>query len=146
MKYLNQHEISLIILDLNFSIETLGEEGMALLQKIRRINTEVPVILITGWGRIQLAVQGMKLGANDFITKPWNNDYLLQSARTLLNLQEKKQNITHANNLTAYTTFNTLSEKTNACLICLETVGRVAATDASVLIMGESGTGKRINC
>ncbi len=64
---LKHHEISLIILDLNFSIETSGKEGMALLEKIRQINSVVPIILITGWGTIELAVQVMKLGANDFI-------------------------------------------------------------------------------
>ncbi|HXL56450.1 MAG TPA: response regulator, partial [Chitinophagaceae bacterium] len=90
LKILHQNEISLIILDLNFSIETSGEEGMALLQKIRQTNESIPVILITGWGTIQLAVQGMRLGANDFITKPWSNEYLSQSVKTLLNLQEKK--------------------------------------------------------
>src|SRR3954454_8224825 len=90
LNILHQHEISLIILNLNFSIETSGKEGMALLQRIKQINAEIPVILITGWGTIQLAVQGMKLGANDFVTKPWSNDYLLQLTRTLLNLQEKK--------------------------------------------------------
>src|SRR5215217_5069181 len=58
-----QHELSLIILDLNFSIETTGAEGMALLQGIKRLAPAVPVILITGWGTIDLAVQGMKLGA-----------------------------------------------------------------------------------
>src|SRR6266404_823859 len=68
----NKHP-SLIILDLNFSIDTSGKEGMQLLQQIKKINESIPVILITGWGTIELAVQGMKLGANDFLNKPWNN-------------------------------------------------------------------------
>src|ERR1044071_6199840 len=55
----------LIILDLNFSIDTSGKEGMQLLQQIRKINSRIPIILITGWGSIELAVQGMKLGANE---------------------------------------------------------------------------------
>src|SRR3954471_15316753 len=144
LNILNQHEISLIILDLNFSIETSGEEGMALLQKIRQINAEVPVILITGWGTIQLAVQGMKLGANDFITKPWNNDHLLQSARTLLNLQEKKTEHHTRKQLDSLYNFQHIIGEDKRMLDLLETVGRVAATDASVLIMGESGTGKEL--
>src|SRR4051812_8591686 len=86
---INQKKISLIILDLNFSIETSGKEGMALLEDIRKISPLVPVILLTGWGTIELAVQGMKLGANDFINKPWNNEHILQSVKTLLQLQEK---------------------------------------------------------
>ena len=89
--WLNHNKSSLIILDLNFSIETSGDEGIKLLNQIRKIQPLVPVILITGWATIELAVKGMKAGANDFINKPWNNDYLLQSINTLLNLQEKKQ-------------------------------------------------------
>ena len=81
---LKHHEVSLIILDLNFSIETSGKEGMELLAKIRQMNAAIPIILITGWGTIELAVQGMKLGANDFVNKPWSNEHLLQSIKTLL--------------------------------------------------------------
>src|SRR5690348_9575999 len=76
MDLLHTQSISLVILDLNFSIETSGAEGIALLQEIKKVNDTVPVILITGWGTIELAVQGMKLGANDFINKPWDNEYL----------------------------------------------------------------------
>src|SRR6476469_5629005 len=76
----------LIILDLNFSLDTSGKEGMVLLKQIRQWNPSTPIILITGWGSIELAVQGMKLGANDFINKPWNNEYLLQSIKTLIDL------------------------------------------------------------
>ena len=88
---IQKNDVSLILLDLNFSIETSGREGMELLQQIRRLNATVPVILVTGWGSIELAVEGMKHGANDFITKPWSNDHLLQSIKTLLNLQYKKK-------------------------------------------------------
>jgi DNA-binding NtrC family response regulator len=144
LNILNQDGISLIILDLNFSIETSGEEGMALLENIRKINAEVPVILITGWGSIQLAVQGMKLGANDFITKPWNNDHLLQSTRTLLNLQEKKTGQHTRKQLDGLYNFQHIIGEDKRMMDLLETVGRVAATDASVLIMGESGTGKEL--
>ena len=78
---------SLVILDLNFSIDTSGKEGLALLSRIRKDHPVLPVILITGWATIELAVQGMKLGANDFINKPWSNEHLVQSVRTLLDLQ-----------------------------------------------------------
>jgi FixJ family two-component response regulator len=68
----------LILLDLNFSIDTSGKEGMDLLERIKKIGPAIPIILITGWGSIELAVKGMKLGANDFINKPWSNEHLLQ--------------------------------------------------------------------
>ncbi len=144
LKILHQHKISLIILDLNFSIETSGEEGMALLQKVRRTNESIPVILITGWGTIQLAMQGMRLGANEFITKPWSNDYLLQSVKTLLNLQEKKTEHHTRKQLDSLYNFQHIIGEDKHMLELLETVGRVAETDASVLIMGESGTGKEL--
>src|ERR1019366_1165894 len=89
-KIIKKTEPELILLDLNFSNDTSGKEGMELLSKIKQINAAIPIILITGWASIELAVQGMKGGANDFINKPWNNDHLLQSVKTLLDLKERK--------------------------------------------------------
>ncbi|MBO9561356.1 MAG: sigma-54-dependent Fis family transcriptional regulator [Niastella sp.] len=135
---------SLIILDLNFSIDTSGDEGMLMLQQIRKMHPEVPVILITGWATIELAVKGMKLGANDFINKPWSNDHLLQSVNTLLNLQEKKSEHLSRKKLDSLYNFQHIIGEDAAMLDILETIGRVAGTDASVLITGESGTGKEL--
>lgn len=144
LQLLKKEPVSLVILDLNFSIETSGKEGMALLQQIRQINAVVPVILITGWGTIELAVQGMKLGANDFINKPWSNDHLLQSINTLLNLQDKKKEHHTRKQLDGLYNFQHIIGEDQRMLELLETIGRVAETDASVLIMGESGTGKEL--
>lgn len=141
---LEREKPDLIILDLNFSIDTSGNEGMALLQRIRQLRRDVPVILITGWATIELAVKGMKSGANDFINKPWHNDHLLQSVRTLLNLQEKKNERLSRRKLDSLYNFQHIIGEDAAMLDILETIGRVAATDASVLIMGESGTGKEL--
>jgi two-component system NtrC family response regulator len=63
--------IDLVVQDMNFSRSTTGEEGLALLRKIRSAQPTLPVILITAWGSIALAVEGMKAGASDFVTKPW---------------------------------------------------------------------------
>src|SRR5258707_1050888 len=89
LNFLQQQSPELVVLDLNFSIETSGDEGLELLQQIRTKYSHIPVILITGWATIELAVKGMKMGASDFINKPWSNDYLLQSINTILNLHEK---------------------------------------------------------
>ena len=86
---LRRDKFDLIILDMNFTMETSGEEGLKLLKEIKSLLPTIPVILITAWGSIELAVQGMKLGALDFITKPWNNDHFLQSVRTTLHLSEQ---------------------------------------------------------
>lgn len=134
----------LIILDLNFSITTTGEEGLNLLQAIKKTNAAIPVILITGWGSITLAVQGMKLGASDFINKPWDNGHLLQSVKTLLDLQEKTVVSRTRKQLDTEYNFQHIIGEDPQMLQILETIGRVAGTDASVLIMGESGTGKEL--
>ena len=63
----------LILMDMNFTLSTTGEEGLTLLKQVKIFRPETPVILMTAWGSIQLAVQGMQAGAFDFITKPWNN-------------------------------------------------------------------------
>jgi DNA-binding NtrC family response regulator len=134
----------LVILDLNFSVDTSGKEGMELLTKIRAINATIPIILITGWASIQLAVEGMKLGANDFINKPWNNDYVLQSVETLLQLNGKKSLSRNRKDLDKKYNFKQIIGEDSGLLNILETIGRVAATNASILITGESGTGKEL--
>lgn len=71
---------------MNFSNETSDADGLQLLTTIKKQYPLIPVILITGWATIDLAVQGMKLGAADFINKPWQNAHLMESVRTILNL------------------------------------------------------------
>lgn len=142
--FLKSNTPELIILDLNFSIGTSGKEGMDLLLQIKKINDTIPVILITGWASIELAVQGMKLGANDFLNKPWNNDYVLQSVKTLLDLQDKKKQKNSRKQLEALYKFQQIIGEDDNVLDILETIGRVASTDAPVLITGESGTGKEL--
>ncbi|HEY2580970.1 MAG TPA: sigma-54 dependent transcriptional regulator [Mucilaginibacter sp.] len=144
IKIVKENEPELIILDLNFSNDTSGKEGMELLGKIKSINTAIPVILITGWASIELAVQGMKAGANDFINKPWNNDHLLQSVKTLLDLRDKKTEHHTRKQLDKVYNFQHIIGEDPKMLNILETIGRVAGTDASILIMGESGTGKEL--
>lgn len=134
----------LILLDLNFSIETSGKEGMQLLQQIKKRYPAIPVILITGWGTIDLAVRGMKEGAIDFITKPWQNDHVLQSVRTILNLSQTMPLSGSRKKLEQQYHFENIVGQDPKLLDILETVGRVASTDAAVLITGESGTGKEL--
>src|SRR5574344_1351573 len=76
----------LILMDMNFSLSTTGEEGITLLKQVKLFRENVPIILMTAWGSIDLAVKGMRAGAFDFITKPWNNASLLQRIETALEL------------------------------------------------------------
>lgn len=142
-KVINAHP-QLLILDLNFSNDTSGKEGMSLLEKIRQVNTGVPIILITGWASIELAVQGMKAGANDFVNKPWNNEHVLQSVETLLKLKDQRQVSKTRKDLDRKYNFRQIIGEDAGLLDILETIGRVAPTNASVLITGESGTGKEL--
>lgn len=134
--------LRLIIMDMNFSRATSGEEGLELLQKCKIFQPHTPVILITGWGSIPLAVAGMQAGAFDFITKPWNNQLLLQRIETAMSLTEPKDEETTAE--VSKFNRNGIIGKSPALMAVLNTVERVAPTNAPVLILGENGTGKEM--
>lgn len=137
----------LILMDMNFTLTTTGEEGIQLLKQVKIFQPDVPVILMTAWGSISLAVQGMQAGAFDFVTKPWNNLVLLKSIRTALELNEqKKMQATPLNRSDADSKFHfeKIIGQSDALMEVLGTVSRIAPTNASVLITGESGTGKEL--
>jgi len=134
----------LVILDLNFSNDTSGKEGIMLLDKVRQVNARVPIMLITGWASIELAVQGMKLGADDFLNKPWSNEHVLQSVETLLTLRTARTVSKTRKDLDRKYNFRQIIGEDAGLLDILETIDRVASTNASVLITGESGTGKEL--
>ncbi|WP_080905834.1 sigma-54 dependent transcriptional regulator [Parabacteroides sp. Marseille-P3160] len=137
----------LILMDMNYTLTTTGEEGIQLLRQVKVFRPDVPVILMTAWGSIQLAVQGMRAGAFDFITKPWNNQLLLQTVRTALDLTEqKKDSVTpiSRNEADQKFHFDRIIGQSPRLMELLGTVSRIAPTNASVLITGESGTGKEM--
>lgn len=139
---------NLFVLDMNFSLATSGKEGLELMKKIRIFCPHTPILLLTAWGSISLAVKGIKLGAFDFITKPWDNHHLLQSISTALELNEEIQNQAVSSQtrqeLDTKYDFSKIIGNSQALLNVLNTVARVAKTNASVLITGESGTGKEL--
>ena len=92
MEELKTNNIDLVLQDMNFSRQTSGEEGLALLRQIKSLRPNLPVILMTAWASISLAVQGIKSGASDFITKPWTNEQLMHSIRTSLGLAAASAN------------------------------------------------------
>ncbi len=140
-----QGDFSLVLLDMNFSMTITGDEGLEILQKIRLLKPAIPVILITAWGSVELAVKGIKLGAADFITKPWNNQQLLKIAETSIALSGNL-NYSHISDDPGSRKpgFPGIIGKDPKLLEILEMVRRVGPTHAPVLITGESGTGKEL--
>ena len=133
---------SLILMDMNFTLSTSGEEGLTLLKQVKVFRSDVPVILMTAWGSIQLAVQGMQAGAFDFITKPWNNAALLQRIETALELTATPKDTPQEQSGTLNRSH--IIGKSRGLMEVLNTVARIAPTNAPVLITGESGTGKEL--
>ncbi len=144
LEVLSEGQVSLVLQDMNFSRRTSGEEGLELLAQIRQRAPRVPVILITAWGSIQLAVKGIQAGASDFVTKPWNNRHLLQLVRTSLSLAEDVPEEANREILDQAFDFSAIVGEHPSLLQVLNRVARVCTTDASVLILGESGTGKEL--
>ena len=132
----------LILMDMNFTLSTTGEEGLTLLKQVKVFRPDTPVILMTAWGSIQLAVQGMQAGAFDFIPKPWNNAALLQRIETALELSTAPKETTQEQN-DAFNR-NHIIGRSQGLTDVLNTIARIAKTNASVLITGERGTCKEL--
>lgn len=128
---------SCVILDMNFlSGTTNGNEGIFWLNEILRLAPGVPVILMTAYADIDLAIKGIKAGAADFIIKPWDNSRLLQAV-----MYAAGKNVSLKKDKT-YDDFSPFFGYSRRMAALREIVDKVAATDASILITGENGTGK----
>jgi len=138
--FLEERLVDLLLLDMNFTVETSGQQGLHFLRKLQEAYPHLPVVLMTGWGTIQLAVAGMKAGARDFITKPWDNQQLRRSIKTILDLQQWPEHT----KATPSSAFRSIIGDSEALQQVIHTASRVSATQASVLISGESGTGKEL--
>jgi len=150
LRIIRTSDVELVIQDMNFSRDTSGAEGLALLEQIKHLRPNLPVVLITAWGSIALAVQGMKQGASDFVTKPWSNRQLLQTVSTTLGLAKTPgpdavpESGPTRSDLDRQYDFSRVIGQDPKLLKILGIAGRVSRTDASILITGESGTGKEV--
>jgi DNA-binding NtrC family response regulator len=135
----------LVLQDMNFSLQTSGEEGLALLAAIKAQYPALPVLLMTAWGSIALAVRGVKAGAANFFTKPWDNAQLAALVEATLELAHPPSapRLTRRP-LDAQCDFSGIVGEHPRLLKVLETIAQVARTRAPVLILGESGTGKEL--
>ena len=140
----------IVLLDMNFSRDTTsGAEGLSILDNL--VNATIPVILMTAWGSIDLAVEGLKKGACDFFEKPWHKEKLLNSIKQQLESSQIKQEHAGYRELLSQNALS-LSNSHEKNWICTskamrdieQLVNQIAETDANVLILGENGTGKSL--
>ncbi len=144
---LEKKDYALLLMDLNYSRDTTsGQEGLSAIPKIQEIDNTLPIVVMTAWATIELAVEAMKRGARDFVTKPWDNERLLTIVRTQLELAmalRLGRKLEAENQLLRGTMPNLIAESPIMRPV-IEMVSRVAPSDANVLITGENGTGKSI--
>ena len=136
-----------VLLDMNFSRDaSSGREGLQWLENARTIDPDVVVVMITGYGDVDLAVRAMKHGAADFITKPWSNERLLAAVEAAGRLRRSReaQPAPQAAPAVASGDFPDLIGQSEPMRVLFETIRKVAPTDANVLILGENGTGKEL--
>jgi two-component system, NtrC family, response regulator len=145
LKYIDEISADLILLDMNYSQSINGEEGIDLLQKIKSKKPSTPVILMTAWASVELAVRGIKLGAADFVTKPWNNNHLLKMIETSILLSSARSNDAQpSEHRHDSSEFSYIIGEDPKLISILNVIKRVSRTHAPVLITGESGTGKEL--
>ncbi len=142
---LEKRDYALLMMDLNYTRDTTsGQEGLEVIPRIQAIDNTLPIVVMTAWATIDLAVEAMKRGARDFVPKPWDNDRLLTIVRTQIELAgalRRERKLEAENQLLRGSAPNIIAESP-AMRPVIEMISRVAPSDANVLITGENGTGK----
>ena len=142
---LEKKDYALLVMDLNYTRDTTsGQEGLAAIPRIQEIDKMLPIVVMTAWATIDLAVEAMKRGARDFVPKPWDNERLLTIVRTQIELAtalRRGRKLEAENQLLRGSTPNLIAESP-AMRPVMEMISRVGPSDANVLITGENGTGK----
>ena len=144
---LQQRDYALLMMDLNYTRDTTsGQEGLEVIPKIQALDNTLPIVVMTAWATIDLAVEAMKRGARDFVPKPWDNERLLTIVRTQIelgNALRKGRKLEAANKLLGGSVPNLIADAPSMRPV-IEMIQRVAPSDANVLITGENGTGKSL--
>lgn len=141
-------DFDVVLMDLNYVRgNTSGEEGLDLLFRLQQIDRTLPVVVMTAWSSVELAVKAMSRGAKDFVPKPWKNERLLAILRNQIELSRalrKERQLEQENLLLRGETHKLLIAESRAMQPVLEAIARVGPSDANVLIMGENGSGKGV--
>jgi DNA-binding NtrC family response regulator len=141
-------EFDCLLMDLNYTRDTTsGQEGLDLLTQLAGVDPSLPVVVMTAWGSVELAVEAMRHGARDFVQKPWENARLLTIVRTQIELAEalrKSARLEAENRLFQGDGRPAMIAECAAMQPVLEMISRVGPSDANVLITGEPGTGKEV--
>jgi len=143
-----ERDFDAVLIDLNYARDTTsGQEGLDLLMRLQSIDGSLPVIVMTAWGSVEVAVEAMRRGARDFVQKPWDNERLLSIVRVQIELSRalrRGARLEAENRLLRATGRPTMIAESSAMKPVLDLISRVGPSDANVLITGEHGTGKEV--
>jgi len=141
-------EFDAVLMDLNYTRDTTsGQEGLELLGRLQAVDSTLPVIVMTAWSSVELAVEAMRAGARDFLPKPWENARLLSILRTQIDLRQalrRASRLEAENRLLSVDSRPTMIAESEAMRPVVELIARIGPADANVLITGEHGTGKEV--
>ena len=145
LKFLSEQQVDTVLLDMNFrkGFEN-GQDGLYWMQEIKTLEPQLPIILMTAYGEVELAVEALKNGASDFILKPWNNEKLYASVNLAVDVSRKNKKLNQWENINIKTNQYQLETQSLAMQEVMNQIARVSATDANVLLLGENGTGKYV--
>jgi DNA-binding NtrC family response regulator len=142
---LQKKDFALLMMDLNYTRDTTsGQEGLEVIARIQELDSTLPIVVMTAWATIDLAVEAMKRGARDFVPKPWDNERLLAIVRTQIELGtalRRGRKLEAENQILRGNMPNIIAESPTMRPV-MEMISRVAPSDANILITGENGTGK----
>jgi DNA-binding NtrC family response regulator len=148
MAALEHDSFDLLLMDMNYARDTTtGREGLELLSRIRTLDESLPIVVMTAWANVDLAVAAMQQGARDFVKKPWDNERLMTTIRTQIELSRalrRGKQLEAENEILRGTKGFTLIAESAAMAPVMDMIRRIGPSDANVLITGENGTGKGV--
>ena len=145
LKFMTENQVDTVVLDMNFrkGFES-GQDGLYWMNEIKTLEPQLPIILMTAYGEVELAVEALKNGASDFILKPWNNEKLYASVNLAVDISRKNKKLSQWENVNQKNSQYQLESHSPKMQEVLEQIRKVASTDANVLLLGENGTGKYV--